>query len=265
MRPALFVGSSSEGREIAECVQAGLDLTCEVEVWSQGAFGLSGNTLESLVLVLDRFDFAVLVVTADDMVIKRGVARPAPRDNIIFELDLFMGGLGRERTFILYDRMQTLELPSDLAGIAHVTFEPHESGNLEAALGAACTRLRLTMKQLGLRDASRLRRLTEAANTLEAAGADLERLVKLIARSRKVELEIFLEQFGPVIGSDRARSIRKDLEVTKILRQDENVRNSTRWLLATRHPRVCAVSGRVGAMLWALFIRRCGLDLRCCS
>jgi hypothetical protein len=222
MRPALFVGSSSEGREIAEHVQAGLDLTCEVEVWSQGAFGLSGNTLESLVLALDRFDFAVLVVTPDDMVIKRGAVKPAPRDNIIFELGLFMGGLGRERTFLLSDRTQFLELPSDLAGVTHATFELHASGNLEAALGAACTRLRSTMKRLGLRDASRSKRFTEAAHSLEAAGTDLEQLVALIARSRKVELEIILEQFGPVIGSDRARTIRRDLEdLTKSLRRHE--------------------------------------------
>jgi predicted nucleotide-binding protein len=51
-RPALFVGSSSEGLRIAEAVQVVLDPVCEVELWTQGIFGLMRGTLESLVMAL---------------------------------------------------------------------------------------------------------------------------------------------------------------------------------------------------------------------
>src|SRR5262245_24682458 len=138
VRPSVFVGSSSEGRRIAQAVQVLLDQDCEVEIWSQGVFGLTQGTLESLVLAVDRFDFAVLVLTADDLTIARGVERPVARDNVLFELGLFIGGLGRDRTFMLYDRIRPPELPSDLAGVTAITFEPHSSGNTQAAVGAAC-------------------------------------------------------------------------------------------------------------------------------
>lgn len=48
-RPALFVGSSSEGQRIAGAVQVVLDPVCEVELWTQGVFGLTQGTLESLI------------------------------------------------------------------------------------------------------------------------------------------------------------------------------------------------------------------------
>ena len=96
-RPRVFIGSSSEGSEIAAEFQVAFDRDCEVEVWDQGTFGLSQGTLESLVAALDRFDFAILVATADDMREMRGDRKAVPRDNVLFELGLFMGRLGRER------------------------------------------------------------------------------------------------------------------------------------------------------------------------
>lgn len=68
-RPALFVGSSSEGRRIAEAVQVNLNPFCEPELWSQGIFCLTQGTLESLVMASSRFDFALLVLTADDLTV----------------------------------------------------------------------------------------------------------------------------------------------------------------------------------------------------
>ena len=110
-RPALFVGSSSEGLRIARAIQVCLDPVSEVELWTQGIFGLTGGTLESLILALPRFDFAILVLTADDMVVSRGVEKVSARDNVLFELGLFIGSLGRDRTFMLYDRIDPLDCP----------------------------------------------------------------------------------------------------------------------------------------------------------
>lgn len=155
-RPSVFVGSSGEGRRIAEHVQLLLDDDCEVEIWSQGTFGLGESGLASLVGALGRFDFAVLVVTAGDAVSTRGQSHRAPRDNVLFELGLFMGALGPARTFMLTDRSKSPELPSDLAGVARAEFTPHASGNLAAALGAPCTKIREAIVRLGLRDLSHL-------------------------------------------------------------------------------------------------------------
>ncbi len=151
-RPSVFVLSSSEGLRVAQTVQVLLDQRCEVEVWNQGSFELSDGALDALLSALNRFDFAVLVLTADDKTVSRGVERPVARDNIVFELGLFVAGLGRYRTFMLYDRTQAPAIPSDLAGVVAATYEPHASGNLQAALGAACTRVLMAIEERGVRE-----------------------------------------------------------------------------------------------------------------
>ncbi len=151
-RPSVFVGSSSEGQRIAQAIQVLLEPVCEVEVWSQGVFEVGQGTLQSLVTALERFDFAVLVLTADDITISRGVEHPAARDNVLFELGLFVGGLGRDRTFMLYNRKRPPSLPTDLAGVNVATFEPHGTGNIHAALGSACYHIQSTIERLGFRE-----------------------------------------------------------------------------------------------------------------
>lgn len=219
-RPSVFVGSSTEGLKIAKALQVLLDHACEVTIWSQGVFGLSQGTLESLVHALDQYDFAILVLTADDLVTSREASSSAPRDNVLFELGLFMGGLGRERTFIVYDRTAGLRLPSDLAGVSAATFEPHASGNLQGALGAAATRVEEQIVRLGVRDRERLKQLSEAAQGFDSAAAQMQKLIELIARSRKVELDIISSQFGPLIAPEKLQQMNRDLsDLDETLRQ----------------------------------------------
>ena len=210
-RPALFVGSSSEGLRIAEAIQVVLDPVCEVELWAQGIFGLMRGTLESLVMALSRFDFALLVLTADDLTTSRGTEKAAARDNVIFELGLFIGSLSRDRTFMVYDRTNPPALPSDLAGITAATFAPHTSGNLEAALGAPCAKIRSGVERLGVRKDKGFQDLEKATLNVEGVGATMQSLLRLLARSRKVELDIIATQFGPMIGSGQLQQMKRDL------------------------------------------------------
>jgi hypothetical protein len=211
LRPSVFIGSSTEGLKIAKALQVLLEHPCEVTIWSQGVFGLSQGTLESLVMALDEYDFAVLVLTADDLVHSRDTSASAPRDNVLFELGLFMGGLGRNRTFIVYDRTAGLRIPSDLAGVSAATFEPPTSSNLQSALGAAATRIEEQVVRHGLRGKERLKQLSEAAEGFDSAAAQMHKLVELIARSRKVELDIIATQFGSLLAPDKLRQINSDL------------------------------------------------------
>ncbi|MEE9338554.1 MAG: TIR domain-containing protein [Methylococcaceae bacterium] len=150
-RPSIFVGSSAEGLPYAKALQVGLDHALEVTIWSQGVFGLGGGTLEELVRKLEQMDFAALVVTPDDLVESRGKEQSAPRDNVLLELGLCIGTLGRERSFLIYDRTSNIKLPTDLAGITPATFHTHSDGNLEATLGTACTQIEKKVIELGVR------------------------------------------------------------------------------------------------------------------
>lgn len=123
----MFIGSSTEGKDIAETIQVLLEREVASTVWDQGVFALSTSTLETLVESLPEYDFATLVLTADDLVEKRDHAAKAPRDNVIFELGLFMGALGRRRTFVVHSRTDSPMLPTDLAGITTATYEPRSA------------------------------------------------------------------------------------------------------------------------------------------
>lgn len=148
-KPAVFIGSSKEGIEIGRAVQTHLEEISEVTVWDQGLFTLGQSTMETLIKILDRFDFAILILTPDDMVISRDLNASAPRDNVLFELGMFIGRLGRERTFIMFDKTSNLKFPTDLSGITVAPFITNrEDGNLIAAVGSACTFIRNSIRVL---------------------------------------------------------------------------------------------------------------------
>lgn len=146
--PSVFIGSSVEGLEIAEAIQRGLRHAADVELWDQATFDLSSTTIESLEEKCAAVDFAIFVLTPDDVKFKREKKTAAVRDNVIFELGLFSGTLGRRRCFVVHDQGQNLDLPSDLAGITPATFRLHQSGDLDASLGAACSQIKKAMTKL---------------------------------------------------------------------------------------------------------------------
>jgi len=92
--PVVFIGSSSEGKEVANAVQLILDKdkVCEPIVWDV-VFAPGSVTLEALVSQISKFDFAILIFTPDDLIKSRGTRAQVPRDNVLIELGLFIGRL----------------------------------------------------------------------------------------------------------------------------------------------------------------------------
>lgn len=146
VKPRIFVCSSTESLLIADAIQQNLALDAEVVVWNQGVFPLSTYNLEALSVELQRSDFGVFVFTPEDDAKIRGEEHRTVRDNVLFELGLFMGYLGRDRSFIVQPqprREEKLHLPTDLIGINPATYDPgYAGGNLRAALGPACNQIR---------------------------------------------------------------------------------------------------------------------------
>ncbi|MBD2752637.1 TIR domain-containing protein [Spirosoma validum] len=149
-QPSVFIGSSSEGLDVARNIKAQLKNEAEITIWQEGVFGLNSSYLESLANALENFDFAILVLTPDDMVESRNQSAQSPRDNVLFECGLFMGKLGRSRTFIVYDSDKPIKIPSDLAGISLATYQgQRRDNNLMAAVGEACDPIRTQITKLG--------------------------------------------------------------------------------------------------------------------
>lgn len=122
--PVLFVGSSRETLPIAEAVGRSIPADiAAVRLWAQGVFWASRFPIEDLDAQLRVADFAALVAGPDDRVTSRGEDFDAPRDNIVFELGLFMGALSRHRTFLLVPANLDLKIPSDLLGLTLVRYD----------------------------------------------------------------------------------------------------------------------------------------------
>ena len=151
VRSTVFVGTTRGSESLGRAIQVNLDRDFEVVLWTQGFFEAGAGILECLERKLDHYDFAIIVLTPDDFLITRGQQGPTSRANLIYELGLFTGRLGRERVFALCDRSVDMILPSDLDGVTQLRYEMHASGNTQAALGAACTEIAARISKLGMR------------------------------------------------------------------------------------------------------------------
>lgn len=150
-RPVLFVGSSRESLNIATAICRDLRSRISVVPWSEGVFRPSKVNIEALEAQIPLLDFAVLVVSPDDRVVSRGKQSEAPRDNIVFELGLFMGALGRHRTFLVKPRGTDLKIPTDLLGIIPIEFSTEASKSLRKRLAPVSTELRKLITRTGTR------------------------------------------------------------------------------------------------------------------
>lgn len=77
--PSVFIGSSTEGLDVAREVELQLQRDAVTTIWKDGVFGLSSGTLESLMQVLEQFDFAVMVLSPDDLLESRNQSYESPR------------------------------------------------------------------------------------------------------------------------------------------------------------------------------------------
>ncbi len=153
MKPSVFIGSSSENLDIAYAIQQNIENDSEPTVWDQKIFGLSEFTLDSLTDKLDQFDFGIFVFSPDDKAIIRNQERPIVRDNIVLELGLFIGRLGRERTFIVAPKeIENFQLPTDLLGITiRKYYSDRSDKNLKAALSPTCHDIIDIIKNKGIK------------------------------------------------------------------------------------------------------------------
>lgn len=151
-KPSVFIGSSSESLAVARELKKGLPHdTISVALWTDGVFRASSFAIDDLLDQVKGADFAILVLGQDDTVISRRIKTSAPRDNVIFELGLFMGALGRLRTLIVKPKRLVTKIPSDLLGLTPLEYEPISRAGLPASLAPVCTEIRNIICRLGPR------------------------------------------------------------------------------------------------------------------
>lgn len=192
MRPRLFVASSIESLDVAYAIQENLDYQMEVTVWTQGIFDLSKSALDSLYGMARQVDAAAFVFSPHDEAFVRGKMKLAVRDNVVFELGLFVGVLSPERCFILKPRsFSDLNFPSDLLGITPADYaDDRQDGNMVAALGVACSRIRRALKSKSPPPADRHRTIDATAPLIQVVAGKLFRMYFNPPRYKHIRFEV---------------------------------------------------------------------------
>ncbi|SEO65660.1 Predicted nucleotide-binding protein containing TIR-like domain-containing protein [Pseudomonas sp. NFACC39-1] len=149
-KPRIFLASSVEGLDVANAINESLDYDAEIVHWKDG-FSLSSYTIDSLMEKSRTVDFAIFVFTPDDVSTIREQSHLVVRDNVLFELGLFIGSLTKERCFIIKPRGINLHFPTDLLGLTPADFEGNRSDNdLTQAVNAPCNKVKKEIVRLGL-------------------------------------------------------------------------------------------------------------------
>ncbi len=149
-RVRIFIICSVEALPVARLIHSGLKHDpFDVIIWSEGVFKATNYTLETLEDEVDQADFAIAVAHSDDIAEIREKEWPVPRDNVIFELGLFMGRLGRARAILMEPREEKVKLPSDFAGVNTIGYR-YVPGKDEAShIAPAVNELRTHIQALG--------------------------------------------------------------------------------------------------------------------
>jgi len=128
----VFIGSSSEASMIAEQVSKGIDSLCDKYkvplqslYWRDKKADIRGGAFNSFLdrfidNVLEQCDFAIFILTPDDILIKRKEksleTKMLARDNIWLEAGMFIGKKGKKKIyfFVNGDTKKDMIFPSDI-------------------------------------------------------------------------------------------------------------------------------------------------------
>ena len=133
----IFIGSSSEELSLAESAKKILEPEFEVTIWNDtvwdtAVFKINNNFLHDLLKATLQYDFGVLLGTTDDKVIVREEEKLQSRDNVLFELGLFMGRLGLSKCAFVVEK--ELNILSDIKGISLARFSKKEPYSFISAI-----------------------------------------------------------------------------------------------------------------------------------
>lgn len=133
---AIFIvhGHNSEMKETVARVVNRIGFE-EIILHEQATKGMT--VIEKFKAYSDKAQYAIVLLSADDFAYSKMVdpsqAKLRPRQNVVFELGYFVGKLGRERVFCLYETLANFELHSDFAGVVIEEFDA--KGAWKRALG----------------------------------------------------------------------------------------------------------------------------------
>ena len=211
-KPQVFIGSSTEGLPLAQAVSDQMAVESVPILWTQDLFLPGQFPLDVLEQQLAECDFAVLVASPDDQLIKRGSKTPAMRDNLLLEFGLFTGALGRSRAFFLCPDQPQVELPSDLLGMIMATYDGkvsiEKAKAVAAAVAPACDKIGTVIQEEWQRMlTSRAEQATRIRESeIVKAG---KRLLGVVIQLRDAIVSVQRDTFAAISNESAFRSVKK--------------------------------------------------------
>jgi len=109
-RPRIFISSAKEDLAIVSELSMLLQkLNCEVIRWDQGVFSAGRTIIEAFESSLSQIDAAIVLFGEE-----------SPRPNLIYELGMLQGTIGRGKTIVMGP--ENVKLPSDLLGTIYLRY-----------------------------------------------------------------------------------------------------------------------------------------------
>lgn len=132
LKPKIFIGSSKAGLPVAEKVRIHLSEIGDCFLWRDpNMWEPNKSTFDNLLKMASYFDFGIFVATADDLTLTNDKIVIEPRDNVILEMALFLGAMGRHKSFMLVEN--DIKLPSDFNGIYMPRFIVSDDTSIKSA------------------------------------------------------------------------------------------------------------------------------------
>jgi hypothetical protein len=119
-KPQIFLGSAKESLEDLYALQTALAHGADMLAWSAHDARPKDfdNFLDRLIGFAQSVDAAVFLADATDFLKKRHRVFDVCRDNVMFEIALFVGVLGKDRVFIVVPDGTPLGWPSDISTLS---------------------------------------------------------------------------------------------------------------------------------------------------
>jgi hypothetical protein len=166
-RPLLFLGSSGEYASInpspIDVIRQELHSVATVHPWNTSPiFQNMRGTFPSLLEATRHYGFGLFVLTPDDLTESRGTLQLSSRDNVLFELGMFLGALGQDKVFAIAEENRDgtglIKVPSDLFGVHIDRFSMGDLDHMTDSIGNALVRIKRQINesmqgfQISLRD-----------------------------------------------------------------------------------------------------------------
>ena len=168
-KPKIFLGSARESLGDLLALQTALKHSAHLLGWFANDARPKDFSifLDTLVDFGKRVDAAVFIADATDILKKRSRVYDVCRDNVLFEIALFVGILGKDRVFVVSPEDAKLGWPSDIA-----TLQPKQFSRPDPLDTDFIAMLETAMQPIAKEIATQLMRLGKRSSAMSEAPCD---------------------------------------------------------------------------------------------